>query len=89
MRIPVSYSGHLEVHPLLPRDHAAIVEDVVNLRETEQTKPLFAAIRASYDVDLPYCAGQLYVTEDSQTLQAEEREARSGHRALDSNDLSS
>jgi hypothetical protein len=80
MGIPVSYSGYLEVRPPLSKAHANIVEDVINLRGSEQAKPVFAAIRASDEADLPYYGGQMYVTEDGAELQPEEDEQRHGLR---------
>jgi len=82
MGIPVFCSGYLDVHPPLTKEHIAIVEDVVNLRETEQSRSIFAAIRASEEPDLPYCGGQIYVTEDGTTLQTEEDDQRHGLRLL-------
>ncbi len=52
------------MRPPLSKEHAAVVEDVINLRETEQAKPIFAAIRASDEPDMPSYGGQAYVTED-------------------------
>ena len=77
---PVYYSGYLDVKPPLSMEHANIVEDVVNLRESEQAKPVFAAIRASDEPDLPYYGGQMYVTEDGANVQVDEDEQRHGLR---------
>lgn len=77
---PVYYSGCIEVRPPLSKEHASIVEDVINLRESEQAKPIFAAIRASDEPDLPYYGGQMYVSEDGSTIQVDEDEQRHGLR---------
>ncbi len=45
-------------------------------------RPIFAAIRASEEPDLPYCGGQIYVTEDGTALQTEEDDQRHGLRLL-------
>lgn len=74
------YSGQIEVNPPLSKEHAAIVEDVVNLRETEQAKPIFAAIQTSDEPNLPYYGGQMYVTEDGSQIQAEDDEQEFGLR---------
>jgi len=80
MGMTTFYSGYLEVHPPLSKEHANIVEDVVNLRESERAKPIFAAIRASDEPDLPYYGGQMYVTEDGSEIRAEEDEQCHGLR---------
>ena len=77
---PVYYSGYLDVKPPLSMEHASIVEDVINLRESEQAKPVFAAIRASDEPDLPYYGGQMYVSEDGANIQVDEDEQRHGLR---------
>lgn len=78
MGSPVYYSGYLDVHPPLSKEHAAIVEDVINLRESEHSKPVFGSIRGSDEQDIPYYGGQMYVDEDGATLQLEEDEQRHG-----------
>jgi hypothetical protein len=80
MGIPVYYSGYLEVRPPLSKEHAAIVEDVINLRESERAGPVFAAIKASGEPDLPYYGGQIDAAEDGATLQVDEDEQRHGLR---------
>ena len=80
MGIDVYYSGYLEVRPPLSKEHAAVVEDVINLRETEQAKPIFAAIRASDEPNMPYYGGQAYFTEDGTEIQTEEDDQRHGLR---------
>lgn len=78
MGSPVYYSGYLDVHPPLTKEHAAIVEDVINLRETDQAKGIFAAISASDEPDLPYHGGQMYADDGGATLQVDEDEQRHG-----------
>jgi hypothetical protein len=77
---PVYYGGCLEVRPPLSKQHASIVEDVLNRRDSEQAKRVFAAIRTSEEPDLPYYGGQMYVTEDGANIQVDEDEQRHGLR---------
>jgi len=80
MGYPVYFNGVIEVSPPLTEEHARLVEAVVNLEKTELTKPIFEAIQASPEPDLPYHGGQLYVSEDRTTLHPEEGESRHGLR---------
>ncbi|MBN9615126.1 MAG: hypothetical protein BGO25_10355 [Acidobacteriales bacterium 59-55] len=80
MRYPVYFEGTIEVSPPLTEEHARLVEAVVNFEETELTKPVFDAIRASPAPDLPYHDRQLYVSEDKTKLCPEEGESRHGLR---------
>jgi hypothetical protein len=80
MGYPVFYSGEVDVQPPLSAAHALMVEDVVNMRETDETRPIFAAIQAGSEPDLPGYGGQLVVSEDRSTLCPEEGESRHGLR---------
>lgn len=80
MGYPVFYSGDVDVQPSLSEAHARVVEDVVNMRETDETRPIFAAIKASPEPDLPGYGSQLVVSEDRSTLYPEEGESRHGLR---------
>lgn len=80
MGYPVYYSGEVDVQPPLTETHALVVEDVVDMRETDDSRPIFAAIQASSEPDLPGYGGQLVVSEDHSTLCPEEGESRHGLR---------
>ena len=78
MGYPVYYDGELELTPPLTEEHAAIVRDFAKGDRTELTEPVFAAIAASDDPDLPYSCGLFEVAEDRSGLMPEEDESRHG-----------
>lgn len=80
MGYPVYYNGLINITPTLSATHAHFVEDIVNFRETEETRPIFSAIKSSEEPDLPAYGGQFYVSEDGTTLYPEDEESRHGLR---------
>lgn len=80
MGYPVYYNGLINVAPPLSKTHARVVEDVINFKETEETRPILSAIKSSEEPDLPGYGGQFYVSEDGTTLYPEDEESRHGLR---------
>lgn len=80
MGYPVYYSGEIDIQPPLSEEHASLVEAVVNMEKTPQTEPIFAAIAASEESDLPYHGGLLEVSEDRSRIEPCEGEQRHGVR---------
>lgn len=78
MGYPVYYDGELEIAPHLTEEHGAIVRDFAKGDRTERTEPIFAAIAASDEPDLPYSCGLYEVAEDRSGLSPEEGESRHG-----------
>lgn len=74
MTCPVFYRGHLDVRPALTPDHAKLIDALMQLKEDELTRPIFAAIRASDVPVLPYYGDQIYVTEDGSRIEASDDE---------------
>lgn len=80
MGYDVYYSGDVKVVPALTEEHAALVRALVSFAQTAQTQPIFAAIAASAEPDLPRHAGVLEVSDDRDYLLPEEGESRHGIR---------
>jgi len=78
MGYPVYYDGDLEIAPPLTEEHAAIVRDFAKGDRTELTEPIFAAIAASDEPDLPYSFGLFEVAEGRSGLIPEQDESRHG-----------
>ncbi len=78
MGYPVYYDGEIEITPPLTDEHAAIVRDFARGERTDLTEPIFAAIAASEEPDLPYSCGLYGVSEDRCFLVPEEGESRHG-----------
>lgn len=78
MGYPVYYDGKIEIVPPLTEEHAAIVRDFAKGDRTDLTEPIFAAIAASDEPDLPYSCGLYEVAEDRSGLIPEEGESRHG-----------
>lgn len=78
MGYPVYYNGKIEIVPPLTKEHAALVRDFAQGEHTEFTEPIFAAIAASEEPDLPYSCGLFEVSEDRSLLVPEEGESRHG-----------
>src|SRR5258708_2126222 len=53
----VYYSGEVSISPPLSEEDAAVVYVFLNLEPSEETQPIFAAIAASEEPDLPWFAG--------------------------------
>ena len=78
MSYPVYYNGEIEIVPPLTRENAALVRDFAQGRQTDLAEPIFAAIAASQEPDLPYSCGLFEVSEDRSLLVPEEGESRHG-----------
>lgn len=78
MGYPVYYDGEVEITPPLTEEHAAIVRDFAKCDRTDLTEPIFAAIAASDEPDLPYSCGLYEVADDCSGLIPEEDESRHG-----------
>lgn len=78
MGYPVYYDGELQIAPPLTEEHAAIVRDFAQGDRTDLTEPLFAAIAASDEPDLPFSCGLYEVADDRSGLIPEEDESRHG-----------
>ena len=80
MGYDVYYSGEVRVTPPLTNEHAALLQDLVNFRDTDATEAIFAAIAASPEPDLPGNGGLLEVSEYREYLIPETHESRHGIR---------
>jgi hypothetical protein len=80
MGYDVYYNGEVSVIPPLTEGDAAVLRAATNLEHTDATQPLFAAIAASPEPDLPYHAGLLEVSEDREFILPEQDESRHGFR---------
>jgi hypothetical protein len=80
MGYSVYYSGEVEITPSLTEDDARTIRAFVNLEQTDETRPLFAAIAASSEPDLPGYASLLTVSEERDAILPEEGESRHGLR---------
>lgn len=78
MGYPVYYDGEIEIAPPLPEEHATVVRDFAKGDRTDLTEPIFAAIAASDEPDLPYSCGLYEVADDCSGLIPEEDESRHG-----------
>lgn len=78
MGYPVYYDGEIEIVPPLTEEHAAVARDFSKGDRTGLTEPIFAAIAASDEPDLPYFCGLYEVPEDRCLLVPEEDESRHG-----------
>ena len=65
MGYPGYYDGEIEIAPPLTEEHAAIVRDFAKGDQTDLIEPIFAAIAASDEPDLPYSCGLYEVAEDA------------------------
>jgi hypothetical protein len=80
MGYDVDYNGEVEVTPALAENDAVILRAVVNREQTDETRPIFAAIAASAEPDLPGHEGLLEVSEDRSRILPEDGESRHGVR---------
>ncbi len=78
MGYPVYYDGEIDIASALTQEHAAVVRDFAKGDRTGLTEPIFAAIAASDEPDLPYSCGLYQVSEDRTALIPEEGESRHG-----------
>jgi hypothetical protein len=80
MGYSVYYHGEISITPPLSEDHAAIVLAVSNQEETDETRPILAAIAASAESDLPAYGGLFTISDDRTLIVPEEDESRHGLR---------
>jgi hypothetical protein len=78
MGYPVYYNGEIEITPPLTEEDAAVVREFARGDRTDLTAPIFAAIAASDEPDLPYSCALYEVSEDRSALVPEEGESRHG-----------
>ena len=80
MGYSVYYSGEIEIAPPLTEEHAEIVLDFSNHRRTEKTAPIFAAVAASAEPDLPGYSGLFELSEERDLILPDEFESSHGLR---------
>lgn len=78
MGYSVYYHGEITVSPILTETDATIIRAVLEKERSEQTGPVFAAIAASPEPDLPWHTGLLQVSDDRSLILPEEDESRPG-----------
>src|ERR1700722_11287582 len=76
----VYYTGEVSVTPPLSDEHAATLIALSRLERTDATNPIFAAIAASEEPDLPGYGGLLEVADEGDLIVPEEGESRHGVR---------
>ena len=76
MGYPVYYNGEVRITPPLAEEDVTVLLAVANLRQTEEARAVFAAIKASPEPDLPYHAGLLEVSADRTCIVPEDDESR-------------
>jgi hypothetical protein len=80
MGYPVYYDGEVHVTPPLTEEDATVLLAVANLEQTNESRAIFASIKASPEPDLPYHSGLLEVSEDRTCIHPESEESRHGLR---------
>jgi hypothetical protein len=80
MGYSVYYSDEIKITPPLTEEHAAVVLAFANHEHNEKTDPLFAAVAASPEPDLPHWGGLFTLSEDRTTILPEEDDSRHGMR---------
>ena len=80
MGYSVYYSGEIEIAPPLTEEHAEIVLAFSNNQRTDKTAPIFAAIAASAEPDLPAYTGLFELSEERDLIVPDEFESRHGLR---------
>jgi hypothetical protein len=76
----VYYTGEIEIAPALTEEDAEIVLDFSNNRRTEKTAPIFAAVAASAEPDLPCYSGIFELSEERDLIVPDELESSHGLR---------
>ena len=80
MGYSVYYSGEIEIAPPLTEEDAEIVLDFSNHRRTEKTAPIFAAVAASAEPDLPGHTGLFELSDERDLILPDEFESSHGLR---------
>ena len=78
MSYPVYYDGEFEVAPSLTEEDVTLLLAVTNLEKNENTRPIFEAIAASEEPDLPWHGGLITISEGGASISPEEGESRPG-----------
>ena len=78
MGYSVYYNGEVQVTPPLKEEDATLLLAIANCEQTEATRAIFEAIKASSEPDLPYHSGLLEVSEDRTCILPESDESRHG-----------
>jgi hypothetical protein len=80
MGYSVYYRGEIEIVPPLTEEHAEIVLDFSKYERNEKTAPIFEAVVASAEPDLPAHAGLFELSESRDLIVPDECESRHGLR---------
>ena len=80
MGYSVYYSGEIEIAPPLTEEDAEIVLAFSNHQRTEKTAPIFAAVAASAEPDLPGYSGLFELSEERDLILPDEFESSHGLR---------
>ena len=80
MGYSVYYSGEIEIAPPLTEEHAETVLAFSNHQRTEKTAPIFAAVAASAEPDLPGYSGLFELSDERDLILPDELESRHGLR---------
>jgi len=80
MGYSVYYRGEIEIAPPLTEEDAEIVLDFSNHRRTAKTAPIFAAVAASAEPNLPGHSGLFELSEERDVIVPDEFESRHGLR---------
>ena len=80
MGYSVYYSGEIEIAPPLTEEHAEIVLAFSKHQRTEKTAPIFAAVAASAEPDLPGYSGLFELSEERDLILPDEFESSHGLR---------
>jgi hypothetical protein len=78
MSYPVYYDGEIEVTPPLTEHDIAILLAVTNFEQTEDTRAVFDAIKASPEPDLPWHGGLITLSEGGASISPEDGESSPG-----------
>jgi hypothetical protein len=80
MGYSVCYRGEIEIAPPLTEEHTEIVLAYSNHQRTEKTAPIFAAIAASTEPDLPGYSGLFELSDERDLIVPDEFESSHGLR---------
>jgi hypothetical protein len=80
MGYTVYYRGEIGITPPLTEEDATTLRAFLNVEPTDETRPIFAAIAASSQPDLPHYGGLLEISDNEDFLLPEEEESRHGLR---------
>jgi hypothetical protein len=78
MSDPVYYDGEFDVTPALSEQDITLLLAITNLEKNDDTRPIFEAIKARPEPDIPWHRGLITVSEGGESLSPEADESRSG-----------